>query len=687
MSIKTSIINIINNQNKSFVQAGFVEPSIDKEKAKKAGLLFFLIEINQPDKIAEKMMFIITQLLEKNYYLNEKIFLVDEINGLKVESVFESALVKTNRELLEFIDQERINFNFKTLNLIVGLEYNERIYFSSIGQNKSFLISQNEKGFNISDINPEGDENEKEELISGKIFSSIISGEIPEKSYIVFTNDSLSQYLINDNFIKILSELKLDGATEQMKVNLGRINNYSNFCALFLQNCPQCSETNTFHYSESDLNNTKENTEKLLETPGNINKEIIKKKTVNIFKKINIFKPIIKALKSLFAKIKIKKEDNNKNPDIVMVSSKQKKIRKILFIIVLLLLIALLLSIFLKKKDHNEVLEKENVSNYEELIIQKQNQIKNSLLYNNETQAGETINELKEILNSLSDKEKSKIKDFKTIEETLNEQIRTIQGMYKIDNPEEIINFKNNNEQSDIKSFSLNSASQKIYAADGKNHIIYSLNLNDKTFNKISQDEKISGNILSGIEGDIYYFLADNQLISVGPEEKVSFSSISIENRQNISSFDVYNGRTYLLDKERNQILKYEKDGSKYTDWLKKNDNIEPISIITDYEIYLLNENGIINKYLSGNKDEKFELEAIAPKLETGDIMKINNNYISVFDKTQKRLVIFSKTDGLFINQYSSDKFNDVRDFAIDDKNKKTYFLNDNTVYSIDLIL
>ena len=67
--------------------------------------------------------------------------------------------------------------------------------------------------------------------------------------------------------------------------------------------------------------------------------------------------------------------------------------------------------------------------------------------------------------------------------------------------------------------------------------------------------------------------------------------------------------------------------------------------------------------------------------------MKINNDYIFVFDKTQKRLIIFLKKDGSFINQYSSDKFTDIRDFAIDDKNKKAYFLNDNTIYSIDLIL
>ena len=88
MPIKTSLINIVNNQNKSFVQASFIEPSIDKEKAKQAGLLFNLAEINQPDKMAEKIIFVINQLLEKNYYLNEKIFLTDQINGLKIESVF-----------------------------------------------------------------------------------------------------------------------------------------------------------------------------------------------------------------------------------------------------------------------------------------------------------------------------------------------------------------------------------------------------------------------------------------------------------------------------------------------------------------------------------------------------------------------------------------------------------------------
>ncbi len=682
MPIKTSLINIINNQNKSFVQAGFVEPSVDKEKAKQAGLLFFLAEINQPDKMAEKIIFVINQLLEKNYYLNEKIFLTDQINGLKIESVFESALVKTNRELLEFIDQERINFNFKTLNLIVGLEHEERIYFSSIGQNKSFLIHKTEKGCDISDINPEGSDNEIEELISGKIFSSIISGEIPEKSYIVFTNDSLSQYLINDNFIKILNELKIDGATEQIKVTLRKINNYSNFCGLFIQNTQQIIDNDIFYHPEADLTTTKETTEKLLKEPGSITTEDLKKKTANILERINIGEKLAKPFKAL-GKIKIKKE---KTSDIIVASPQKLKLKKILLIIAGLLLIVLLVSIFWKKNTNNEILVEENVSSYEELILQKQNQIESSLLYNNETQAQTTIKELQEILNSLSDKEKNKIKDYNTILEKLNEQIQTIQKMNKISEPSEIINFSNSNAQANIYAISLSTKNNKLYTADGQNHIIYSVNLTDNSLTKLNEDAKITGdNVLASTDGNNTYFLSTNQLATVNSDEQVSFSNINIENRSAITSFGVYNGRPYLLDKEKNQILKYEKDGSKYSEWLKDNNGIEPINLAIDYEIYVLTENGSVLKYLSGTKEE-FALATVDPALTQANNIKVGENYMFVLDKTNKRMLVFLKKDGTFINQYSSDKFTNLKDFSIDENNRKAYFLNDNSIYSIDLI-
>lgn len=681
MPIKTSLINVINNRNKSFVQASLIEASIEREKAKKAGNLFLLAEINEVDKTAEKLIFVISQLLEKNYYLNEKIFLSEQLNGLKIEAVFETALVKTNRELLEFIDQEKINFNFRNLNLIVGLEHDERIYFSSIGRNKSFLIHQTTAGYRVSDINPDGNDNELEELISGKIFSSIISGEIPAKAYIVFANDSLSQYIINDNFVNLLNDLKIEGATEQIKINLAKINNYSNFCALLLQNCPASIESDSFRHFESNLNNVQEKTEELLKTPGSINREKVKKTTANLLTKLAFLKIIFRPFQAL-GKIKIKKE---KTSEIIVVSSRQKKLKKVLLVLALLLLIALLLSFFLKKKDNNDILVEENVSSYEELIRQKQNQIDSALLYNNETQATEIITDLQKILANLTDKEKKKIDQYEATEEKLNEQVRKIQKMNKIEEPTELIDLKNVNELISSDVFSLDAKSQKLYVADSQGSSIYSIDLDDRTSTKISQDERIAGHLLSNLDSaNNHYFLAGNRLISI-KDQKATFSDIKIKEGSDIIAFAVYNGRIYLLDSTSGQILKYENNGEKYSEWLKEQSSVKAVSLAVDYEIYLLNEEGEVNKYLSGQV-EKFALDQIQAPLEKADIIKSSKNYLFILDKSLQRLAVFLKADGTFIQQYSSDKFNDLKDLAVDEGNKKAYLLNDQTVYSIDLI-
>jgi hypothetical protein len=46
---------------------------------------------------------------------------------------------------------------------------------------------------------------------------------------------------------------------------------------------------------------------------------------------------------------------------------------------------------------------------------------------------------------------------------------------------------------------------------------------------------------------------------------------------------------------------------------------------------------------------------------------------------------VFNKK-GDFINQYTSNKFDNLKDFQIDEANKKIYFLNGTTVYSIEAV-
>lgn len=689
MSIQKSRINIINNPNKSFIQTNFIEPN--KQQLNQAGQLFVLSEVNRPDKNAEKIIFIINQLLEKNYYLNEKIFLSENINSLKIESIFESALVKSNRELLEFMDQERLAFDFKSLSIIVGIIYEDQIHFSSMGLNKSYLIRDVEKSYQISDINPDGGEQEMEELSSGKIFSSIITGEIPEKSYIIFCNDSLSQYLLNDDFIKILEKLKLEGATEQIKNLLNKINNYSNFCGLLIKNFPHQVERQEFKYNESDLLLAEKRTEKILTNAGSIDTKKLSKSIKNKFSKINIFfNKILKALSNIKFKFKKPASKIKDINEVVIINNKNKKLRNALLIIAGVLAIALLANTFTKKSTENEILVEENVSNFEELIMQKQSKIDSALLYNNEALAKEAILDLKKLLDSMTEKEKNKIKNYIEIENKVNGQIAQMQKIVIINDPEELANFTTVEAQANTQAISLFKSNNKIYAIDGSTNSIYLLNLENKALSKLTKNENIKNNSLSTIErNNNIYFLSENQVISIDKQEKINFNKIKIDNYSQISAFDIYNNRPYLLNKEQKQIYRYDQmpkdELSNFSNWIKEGGNINPVSLVTDFSIFVLDQSGTVYKFLEGKKDASFATENIEPALSSADILRVGEKYLYVLDKTSKRLIVYIKESGKFINQYQSDKFDNLKDLMVDESKNKAYILNNNSIYSIPL--
>ncbi len=698
MKIKKSTINIINNPNKSFVQSIFIEGN--KNQSEKAGSLFILAEVNHPDKISKKIIFIISQLLEKNYYLNEKIFLADNINGLKAESIFESSLIKTNKELLEFIDQEKINFNFKNLNVIAGLFYEEQIFFSSMGQNKSFLIRKTDKGLHVSDINPDGEDFEMDELASGKIFSSIVSGDMPDNSFIIFTNESLSQYLLNDEFLKILENLKLEGASEQIKNSLKRINNYSNFSGLLIKKVCNTSEFNDLNCEKNNLIASEKNTEDLLKAPGSISKKQFRKKIFYILNKINIFKVfslIIKALKKASANKKSKIKNNNEiiNEIIDNNSPKKNKIKKVLIIGLLILLSIFVTSLYFQKNKENKIIEEDNSYDFEELINQKLSQVESSLLYNNEIRAREIIEEIRQNIDSLSSKEKNKIKNFNEIEEKLGEQINKIQKMIKISNPREIANFSMLNSDNQINSIAFNSSDKNIYALDGKNNSIYSLDLNDGLLSKITENENIKGDAsFSANYKNNSYFIISDQFISIEKNKSVNLNKISVEDISSISSFDVYDNKAYLADKNKNQVFRYTKNANIFSSASPRINNTESLDIIgmaIDHNtfpspIFILNKNGSINKYFNGNKED-YQIDIIDPVIESPDIIRLDKDYIYVLEKNKNRIVVFSKNNGSFVNQYYSENLSNIKDINIDEAQRKIYILNDSKIFEINLSL
>lgn len=291
---------IVNPTKNSSSLADIYIAQTEEPQEKLAGKLFAIIEAESKTADDFKVVNFLIDQIEHNYYQHEKFLTEDDEKQIKVEHIFETALAKTNKNLLDLLRQEKIAFNPATLNATVGVIHGNNLYFANIGKNKAFLIYKdkvpsqsikaknqskevvpiNELKYKAADIIEQTGSNEETKPINqAKIFSSVISGAIPTGGYLVFTNEALLEFFSQKQLINIITTLPPLSATEQIKNTLSQVNAYVSFLAIILKNTIGLNEEEirlenlsaSTGQSIKNLNAVEEKTEKLLSPGGYIN--------------------------------------------------------------------------------------------------------------------------------------------------------------------------------------------------------------------------------------------------------------------------------------------------------------------------------------------------------------------------------------------------------------------------------
>lgn len=291
---------IVNPTKNSSSLADIYIAQTEENVEKLAGKLFAIIEAESKTADDFKVVNFLIDQIEHNYYQHEKFLTEDDEKQIKIEHIFETALAKTNKNLLDLLRQEKIAFNPATLNATVGVIHENNLYFANIGKNKAFLIYKdkipgqpiktknqskgivpvNELKYKTADIIEQTGSNEEAKPINeAKIFSSVISGAIPTGGYLVFTNEALLEFFSQKQLINIVTTLPPLSATEQIKNTLSQVNAYVSFLAIILKNTIGLNEEEirlenlsaSSGQSIRNLNAVEEKTEKLLSPGGYIN--------------------------------------------------------------------------------------------------------------------------------------------------------------------------------------------------------------------------------------------------------------------------------------------------------------------------------------------------------------------------------------------------------------------------------
>jgi hypothetical protein len=349
MYYKIASLMLNSAQNTSSASDIFIaQPDANKEAL--AGKLFALIEIGSKKSEALKIINFLINTLNHNYYQNEKIILRERISALKVEHIFEAALAKTNKELAEFLEREKIKMNPSAFSITVGIIYENELHFSNIGKNRALLFFRHreeiktdprrgrgsgqemaEIKYKVADIGQsnkyspaisESQTNQENKKIkplvkqanTAKVFSNVISGSIPNNGYLFIANETLPEYLSNKQLTEIITKLSPAGAMEQIKNILGNINAYVSFLGILIKNTAgqkplggevrsEVSEISAQN-SISKLNSTEEKTEQLLTPSGIINFKKIIESPISLLGRMKIT-PKIGYNKNIFIKDKI----------------------------------------------------------------------------------------------------------------------------------------------------------------------------------------------------------------------------------------------------------------------------------------------------------------------------------------------------------------------------------------------
>lgn len=720
----------------------------DSQKEGLAGKIFLMAEIGGKKSEAKAAIDFILDSINRFYYEDEKIFLQDKVEGLTLENIFEAAVAKINKALLEFLNAEKIFLQPEESSVILGLVFENKLYFSNFGNNKALLIYQQDEAYELINVEASATEEVVSDIdnksINPKFFSSVISGNVPPSSYFLFCNDVLVEYLSNKELVNIITKLPPMVAAEQIKTTLAKLNSYVPFLGIIIKNTfglslvelkedVQVEAQKSAHNSITHLNNTETRTEEMLAPTGIFNL----KKLANIYRKIanswqNILREKLKKtspdqalpVKSLpdnkskistnlikekiffgrshsklsrFFKIFGHTIINIFNPKywlslfqsikqwLAQLNRKNRGIFMVLILIALILISSLLLTRSKNRKESQDQVFNEAIVSIET----RKDQLEPYLLYNNYDGAKALIGDLLLSLDELNYRNKEQEQRINDLRAEIITSKTKVQKLTTINEPQQIYNYKDYNASAETRNLLV--MNDKIYAADPLAKAVYIWDKQENKADSILLSGDISGLEHPVINNDKIVYLNDKSLITIDPNTG-SQNNINLEGfgtDDKLDAFAFYGTNLYALSASNNQIYKLSKSANTYSNrsnWLKGEASLSnAVGMAVTGSIFILKNDGTVDEFYGNNiRLDQFSLEKIDPSLDSASLLKYFNNKLYILDRASKRLIVF-EIDGKLKQQYKFPSLNNIKDFTVSADDFKAYILNDDSIYQIDL--
>lgn len=196
-------------------------------------------------------------------------------------------------------------------------------------------------------------------------------------------------------------------------------------------------------------------------------------------------------------------------------------------------------------------------------------------------------------------------------------------------------------------------------------------------------------------QDSLVFFSKPNEIIILKENRQLGEPLYLKEPTANFNALVSYRSNFYFLDSENDSVIKYPfLNGTNWGNpqsWFSSEiKNTDFTSLAIDGSIWLLSrkkessDNQTIERYHNGSFQETLNLEIFPPALTFSKIYTaLDLAELYILDPGGKRVIVTDKT-GRVLKQYQSEKFDNLLDFAVSEKDKTIYLLNGLKVYRID---
>ncbi len=247
--------------------------------------------------------------------------------------------------------------------------------------------------------------------------------------------------------------------------------------------------------------------------------------------------------------------------------------------------------------------------------------------------------------------------------------------------------------KADFKPTRMSYSVSKVLMMDDKQKTLIEVDLNKKTNNILAGANQLGSARAASLNGDnAFVYSEDKGVLAIDTyNQKITVVAQPDSEWGYIKDIVGFAGNIYLLDTVKGQIWKYIPTASGYSQkytYLNEGSKVDfggAEQMKIDYSVWILKEGPEILR-LTGGVQDSFSVGGLDENLKPLKSLFADEDgeELYLLDSENARVVVLDK-NGMYLKQYTGEKFATADDLVVDSEAKKMYLLEGNKIYQLEL--